>query len=115
MSHAEKALIIVNDLYPTLESYRCVPTELIQEYIDKRGFTNYLSVKDIGRAIRVYTQIEYTACDNNFIPCMISGKPAALWLHPTRVKKESKDGYHNLLSAIAEAWSRKAHLFKAQS
>lgn len=113
-SKASMCLTVVQKLQPTLKEFRCAPVDLINDFLTELGWQHDLEHSDIARAVRVYTGDEYTACDDNFEPCVHSRRPCKVYLHPSRVKQESKKGYHGWMHSIANAWLRKADNFKAQ-
>ena len=113
-SKATKCLIIVEKLLPTLTQFKCAPIDLIDGFLEELHWQHDLTRADIAKAMRVYTGVEYTACDDNFEPCVHSRRTCTLYLHPERVKNESKKGYHSWMHSIANAWLRKADNFKEQ-
>jgi hypothetical protein len=113
MSKAGNSLLVVRELKPTLETYHCAPVDLILELIERLEIRD-LTISDIGRAIRVYTGVEYTACDDSFEPCTYSKRKCTIYLHPDRVRKECHKGHIGWLRSLADAWLRKADNFEQQ-
>jgi hypothetical protein len=111
---ATMALEIIKQLQPTLGDYQCAPVDLINDFIAAREWTLYITHADIARAMRVYTGIEWTACDDSFTPCVHSRQPCCVYLHPERVHKDAKEPYVNWLYKLANGWLRKADSFKEQ-
>jgi hypothetical protein len=111
--NASRLLTIVRELKPTLDEFKCAPMELIEETMKSLRIYG-LTHKDVAKAIRVYTGVEYTACDDNFAPCVLTRNPCTIYLHPSRVHDDFKDRYESWLTAIVNAWLRKLDRYKEQ-
>jgi len=106
-------LIVIEKLRPLVKEYKCVEVNYVVETLEEHGLS-YLTHAEIARAYRVWAGVELTACDERFVPCTLSGRKVFVYLHPERVKQQSKLPHKNWLSAMADAWRRKADRFEEQ-
>ena len=113
-SKSSKALVVLNQLLPTITTYGIVTREHIEDVIEELGFKGYLTAFDVGRFMRVQTGDEYTACDINHVPCVISQSKVALFAHPSKVKRPFNHRYLSWMGSIVSAWQAKNDKFKEQ-
>lgn len=114
MGKALNVFKVMEAMLPAMEKYSCIPAELIIDTVKDMQLDSSITHKDVARAIRVYTGVELTACDENFVPCTISQNHVVNYVHPQRVKQEYKERHQSWLRSIANAWLRKADNFSEQ-
>jgi hypothetical protein len=113
-SKSSRALVVLNHLLPTITTYGIVTREHVEDVIEECGFKDYLTVFDMGRFMRVQTGEEYTACDINHVPCVISRNEVALFAHPSKVKRPFNHRYISWMSSIIGSWQAKNDKFREQ-